>query len=232
MSAVGSFQRQISFAVPFWCGGRAGREVLCALAYTHPACRSARRLLTSSASDELLCGRQFCGGWTPRRVLRGDSARYVAIRGVARSSVLPGFAVRRRCRLSGQGRQSLSPVRTQPSEGARQRRHGGVHRASGCSGHIGSWRRGAMTWCWCAPAAGRRCARPLLAALPLLLLGPARGGRKSRKAAQAAVRRRRWLSCHPLQLSGRSHGLHGAPPAAQLLLRLLCGGCGVANDCC
>ena len=59
--------------------------------------------------------------------------------------------------------------------------------------------------------------------MPLLLLGPARRGRKSRKAAQTAVRRRWWLCCHPLQLPGRSHGLHGAFPAAQLLLQLLCG---------
>ena len=71
--------------------------------------------------------------------------------------------------------------------------------------------------------------------MPLLLLGPARRGRKSRKAAQTAFRRRRWLSCHPLQLTGRSHGLHGAFPAVQLLLRLLCGESGVASvpgDCC
>ena len=68
--------------------------------------------------------------------------------------------------------------------------------------------------------------------MPLLLLGPARRGRKSRKAAQTAVRRRWWLCCHPLQLPGRSHGLHGAFPAAQLLLQLLCGRGGVANGCC
>ena len=43
LSAVGSFQRQISFVAPFWCVGRAECEVLCALAYAHPACRSARR---------------------------------------------------------------------------------------------------------------------------------------------------------------------------------------------
>ena len=138
LSAVGSLQRQISFAAPFWCGGRAGREVLCALALARPACRTAHRLLTSCALDELLCGRQFCGGWTPRRALRGDSARYVAIRGVARSSVLSGFVVRRRRRLSGQGRQRLLPVRTQSSEGVRQRRRGGVRRASGFFGYIGS----------------------------------------------------------------------------------------------
>ena len=129
LSAVGSFQRQISFAAPFWCGGRAGREVLCALALARPACRAARRLLTSCAPDELLCGRQFCGGWTPRRALRGDSARYVAIRGVARSSVLPGFVVRRRRRLSGQGRHSFvagadATERGGAAAAARRRHHG------------------------------------------------------------------------------------------------------------
>ena len=92
-----------------------------------------------------------------------------------------------------------------------------------------------MTWCWCAPAAGHCCTRALQAAMLPLLLGPARRGRKSRNAAQTAVRRRRWLCCHPLQLPGRSHGLPGAFPAAQLLLRLLCGDCSVASvpgDCC
>ena len=89
-----------------------------------------------------------------------------------------------------------------------------------------------MTWCWCAPAAGRCCARAPWAAMPLLLLGPARQGRKSRKAAQTAVRRHWWLHCHPLQLPGRSHGLHGAFPAAQLRLLLLYGRGGIANDCC
>jgi len=138
LSAAGSLQRQISFAAPFWCGGRAGREVLCALALARPPFRSARRLLTPCAPDELLCGRQFCGGWTPRRALRGDSARYVAIRSMARSSVLSGFAVRQRRRLSARGRQRLLPLRAQPSERARQRRRGGVQRASGCFGHLGS----------------------------------------------------------------------------------------------